>query len=84
MRIICTLSILLAAMLYCAAATEGLAISVANTRSKLRARASEKLPLPQYSSSRSPFAPWVTFSAHSSICTFMAALGWVKLFSTWR
>jgi tRNA/tmRNA/rRNA uracil-C5-methylase (TrmA/RlmC/RlmD family) len=32
-------------MLYCAAATDGLAISVARTRSKLRASASEKLPL---------------------------------------
>ncbi|MHA6384477.1 hypothetical protein ACX3V1_16985 [Escherichia coli] len=40
-------------MLYCAAATDGLAISVANTRSKLRASANEKLPLPQYSSSKS-------------------------------
>ncbi|CSC84927.1 Uncharacterised protein [Vibrio cholerae] len=54
MRMICTLPIWFAAILNCAASTEGLANSVASTRSKFCANASEKLPLPQYSSSKSP------------------------------
>ena len=46
--------------------------------------AMEKLPLPQYSSNKSPCEPWVQSIAHSNILQFTAALGWVKLFSTWR
>ena len=40
-------------MLCCAAETEGFETSVATTRRKLAASGTVKLPLPQYSSSRS-------------------------------
>ena len=50
---------------------------------KLGARAIVKLPLPQYSSSRScPVLPRVILLAHVSIFSHMPPLGWLKAPST--
>ena len=68
-------------ILNCAACTEGLAISVPTTLSKWSASGSEKLPAPQYISSKSPESGFTQSSAHSIMLQFTSALGWVKLFS---
>mmetsp|Transcript_27694 Transcript_27694/g.70558 ORF Transcript_27694/g.70558 Transcript_27694/m.70558 type:complete len:292 (+) Transcript_27694:319-1194(+) len=83
MRAMKMLSALLAAMLYLAASTPDLATSVATTRLKFCASGMVKLPLPQYSSSRSvvgvtPAGGVVTCCAHDSMCWHTPALGWLN------
>ena len=79
MRTIVTLATPLASRLYSAARTEGLLISVASTRPNSGASATVKLPLPQYSSSRSPPMPAARARAQPSILRLTPPLGWVKL-----
>mmetsp|Transcript_19902 Transcript_19902/g.61398 ORF Transcript_19902/g.61398 Transcript_19902/m.61398 type:complete len:203 (-) Transcript_19902:393-1001(-) len=66
------------ARLRSASATDALDSSVATTRSKFGAKATVKVPPPQYSSQRSPSLPSVASWAQASIFSQTPAFGCVK------
>ncbi|MNZ90137.1 hypothetical protein D3C78_1090910 [compost metagenome] len=78
------LSMPLSARLASAAFTELLLISVASTRRTRVDSGRVKLPLPQYSSSRSSSRSPSASKAQLSIFWQMRPLGWVKAPSGWR